>query len=117
LINTSGHVHDGGQNVQILADGNLSCNSIATYGGDPAYIQKPVAMGHSHGYGGAMKHISRMSICSGDLLNHWLVRPGQKWEIKASYDYKKDNGMVHSDGKQDHVMGISILYVEVKREK
>lgn len=62
-----------------------------------------------------MKHISKMSICSGGSLNQRYIKPGQKWEIQAYYDYKKDAGMVHSDGKQDHVMGISIQYVRVKR--
>jgi hypothetical protein len=56
-----------------------------------------------------------MSICSGGSLNQRYIKPGQKWEIQAYYDYKKDAGMVHSDGKQDHVMGISIQYVRVKR--
>jgi hypothetical protein len=115
LINASGHLHDGGQHVQVLVEGKPSCKSVATYGGDPAYIQKPSMGGHSHGHGGAMKHISSMTICSGDSLHQRSVRLGQKWEIQGYYDYKKDGGMMHSDGKQDHVMAISIQYVEVKR--
>jgi hypothetical protein len=103
--------------VQVLVDGKPSCKSVATYGGDPEYIQKPSAGEHSHGHGGVMKHISRMTICSRDSLHHRSVKRGQKWEIKGYYDYKKDGGMVHSDGKQDHVMAISIQYLEIKREK
>jgi hypothetical protein len=41
--------------------------------------------------------------------------PGQKWTIRAYYDYQKNDGVVHSGGKQDHVMAIVIVYVEVPR--
>jgi hypothetical protein len=113
MIHTAGHLHDGGQNVQILVDGQISCDSAATYGGSPEYIEKPSASGHSHGHGGSMKHISKMSQCFGDSLRYQSVQPGQKWELRALYDYKKNNGMVHADGKQDHVMGIAIAWVQV----
>jgi hypothetical protein len=101
--------------VRIFIDGKPVCNSVATYGGDPAYVQKPSAGGHSHGHGGVMEHISRMTICSGASLGQRLVKRGQNWEIRGYYDYKKSAGMVHSDGKQDHVMAISIQYIQVKQ--
>lgn len=38
LIGVGSHVHDGGDHVEILADDQVACNSVATYGGDPAFI-------------------------------------------------------------------------------
>jgi hypothetical protein len=41
------------------------------------------------------------------------IQPGQIWSIKAHYEYDKNNGVVHSSGKRDHVMVIAIMYVEL----
>jgi hypothetical protein len=113
MVLTAGHLHDGGQNVQILVDGKPTCTSAATYGGSPEYMEKPSTSSHSHGSGGAIKHISKMDQCFGDLLPYQSIVPGQKLELRALYDYRKNNGMAHKDGKQDHVMGIAIVWVEV----
>lgn len=37
LVFAAGHVHDGGVNVNVLQNGKLICDSVATYGGDPAF--------------------------------------------------------------------------------
>jgi hypothetical protein len=86
------------------------CNSVATYGGSPEYVQKK-AMGHAHS---ATEHISKMSICGGNKLGVKELKKGQVWNLKAYYDYTKYKGMLHGDGKQSTVMGIAIMYVRVK---
>jgi hypothetical protein len=105
-MGAAGHLHDGGTNVQLLVDGKLACDSVATYGGSPEFIGKGMGGGH---HGGATAHISNMSFC---LLGRSFggqteVKVGQKWELNAVYDYNAHPGMSHEDGKQGNVMGKS----------
>lgn len=64
--------------------------------------------------GSATEHISKMSLCVGDALPVKKLQKGQKWKLRAEYDYNKNKGMLHEKGKQATVMGISIMYVRVK---
>lgn len=54
-----------------------------------------------------------MSRCTSQTFTNKQVKVGQKWGIRAYYDYEKHGGMMH-DGVQDKVMGIAIMYVRVK---
>jgi hypothetical protein len=42
------------------------------------------------------------------------MKKGQVWRLQADYDFKKSNGMVHSDGSLDEVMGLSVLFIRTK---
>lgn len=65
----------------------------------------------------AVKHVSKMSLCVGDkFLDKKLVK-GQKWRLRVEYDYAKDKGMTHTNGKQSNVMGIAIMYVRIPNKK
>jgi hypothetical protein len=105
-----GHVHDGGTNVRIEVDGKPICNSVASYGGSPEFVQRNQPAGGHHG--GAKEHLSGMTFCTS---SHGLglsdVKKGQRWVLKADYDYGKFKGMTNKSGKQDTVMGIAIMYV------
>jgi hypothetical protein len=107
IMGAAGHLHDGGTNVQLLVNDKLVCDSKATYGGSPEFIGK--GMGDHHG--GSSPHISNMSICLAGRGFEGVteVKKGQKWDLKALYDYSIYPGMSHGEGKQDNVMG--------KREK
>jgi hypothetical protein len=110
-----GHVHDGGTNVRIEVDGKQICNSVASYGSNPEFVQKSLpAGGHSHG--GATEHVSGMTMCTkGGGLGLSDIKEGQRWVLKADYDYKKFKGMTNKSRKQDTIMGIAVMYVGLKR--
>jgi hypothetical protein len=91
-------------------DGVRACNSEASYGGSAEYVAK-VSM-HP---GSATEHISKMSVCAEDRLPVKKLQKGQKWKLRAEYDYNKNKGMIHEGGKQSTVMGISIMYVRLKK--
>jgi hypothetical protein len=110
VIGAAGHLHDGGQRVTLTVDGKKVCSSDATYGGSPEYIQKTSMHTNS-----ALEHISKMSLCVGPKFELAEMKKGQKWNLKAEYDYTKNKGMIHGDGKQSTVMGIAIMYVRVKK--
>jgi hypothetical protein len=114
VIGMGGHLHDGGTNVRVLVDEKLTCDSVASYGGSPEFMQKTLLAG-AHSHGGAMEHISKMTMCTpGNGLGVPEVKKGQKWVLKADYDYEKFKGMTNNRGKQDTIMGIAIMYVGLK---
>jgi hypothetical protein len=82
-------LHDGGVNVELLVDGQVACDSGATYGGSPEFFNKN-PMGHPDS---ATEHISKMTICQGDTFKYKELKPGQKWVLKAYYDYSKFKGV------------------------
>jgi len=109
IISAGGHLHDGGQRVILEVDGKLACNSEASYGGSPEYVQQKAM--HT---GSATEHISKMTLCVKDKFKVKKLVKGQQWKLRAEYDYNKNKGMMHGDGKQSTVMGIAIMFVRVK---
>jgi hypothetical protein len=109
VMAVAGHLHDGGERVLLEVDGKLACNSEASYGGSPEFISRS-----AHG-GGTTVHISQMSTCVGDTMLVNKVTKGQKWQLRADYNYEKNSGNHHGDGKQANVMGIAIMFVKVKK--
>ncbi|KAF2435222.1 hypothetical protein EJ08DRAFT_730321 [Tothia fuscella] len=110
VVGSAGHMHDGGDHLTLDVSGTgVVCDSVASYGGSAEYTSK--AMGHAHS---ATAHISKMSICMGNALKVKQLNKGQVWTLKAYYDYNKNKGMLHGDGKQATVMGIAIMYVRVR---
>jgi hypothetical protein len=100
LLGIGGHLHDGGTNLTIHKNGQLVCDSVATYGGRPEYIEGPGA-----GMPG-MAHISEMKRCQGTAAAPVTsIVVGDKIRLTANYDTTKH--MVHGD---EPVMGIAIGY-------
>jgi hypothetical protein len=89
------HVHDGGTHLTLDVDGKLVCDSVATYGtGSGGMAMAGGAMaGGSHAEGGKAasggkgEHITSMSACFDDKLGVKELKKGQKWNMKAFYDY------------------------------
>jgi Stress up-regulated Nod 19 len=109
IVGMAGHLHDGGQNVTIYVDNKLICTSAATYGSEPEFISP-----HAMVPGSAVSHISKMNLCINDNLGLKELKKGQRWVLKADYDYDKDKGDLHDNGKQESIMGIAIMYVKEK---
>jgi hypothetical protein len=82
IISTGGHLHDGGESVQLWQNGKQICDSVATYGGSPAYIQRV------GGDMGSMPHISSMVTC------HMVgqVKKGDSMSITANYNFNHRMG-------------------------
>lgn len=116
VVGAIGHLHDGGDKTQLLVDGKLTCDNGASYGGKPEFVNAPMdgAMAGGHSHGGATKHISDMTICHGKSVPYPHMRKGQKWQLKAFYDFDKNPGMKHENGAWDEVMGIEIMFVRRK---
>jgi hypothetical protein len=108
IIGAAGHLHDGGTNVKLSIDGQQVCDSVATYGGSPEFTSPKTSGGGHHG--GATQHISKMSTCvaGSESFKATQVKVGQKWDLTALYDYSKNDGMKHENGKQDNIMGIAL---------
>jgi hypothetical protein len=101
LLNTLGHMHDGGQHLEIYANDKLVCDSVATYGGDPLYVTAEGADKNDH--------ISKMGLCQ----KFAELKKGDKLHLKAYYDFEKHSGLRNLKGKLSGVMGISVVFVEV----
>jgi hypothetical protein len=76
IVRIGGHIHDGGQNIEIRNDttGQVICNSVAGYGESPLYLDH-------HGEG----HISSMSKCTPTGAAA-TVANGQNVTIRGHYD-------------------------------
>jgi hypothetical protein len=81
---TVGHLHTGGTSVKIYKNGQLLCNTLASYGGTPRYIERSNGMQGATG----MKHISRMSGCS----NLGRFEKGDIFYLTADYDFVNHPG-------------------------
>ena len=102
LLNTVGHMHDGGLEVQITVNGKSVCSSKAEYNTSPDYISDPKS-----------KHISRYTPCIaiGD------IKKGDKLALSAGYDFDTYPPLYDKVGQKSHVMGIAMLFVAVKPQK
>lgn len=78
-------------------------------------------MGGGHGHMGG-QHIIAMSICADNKAGIKDIpispvgikdlRKGQKWVLRAYYDYKQHPGMQTASGSMENVMGIAIMYAK-----
>jgi hypothetical protein len=150
ILEAGGHIHDGGTQIDLIADGKNVCKSTAVYGtnkeimdraraiargqvpGLPAGIEGGLtpaarAEGHSAGHHG-VKHIMSMGICSDSNkpLNGMPIVPfgikrvkkGQRWVLRATYDYKAHPGMTKGNtGGMQSVMGIAIMFVKTDTKR
>ncbi|KAF1981070.1 hypothetical protein K402DRAFT_343168, partial [Aulographum hederae CBS 113979] len=99
---TAGHLHDGGTRLQLQRNGESVCDSTATYGGDPGYVDGTAMPGMD---GMKMEHISHMQTC--DVPT---VKAGDVFEVQAFYNFTGRPGMVNDDGTLSPVMGIGMMY-------
>jgi hypothetical protein len=103
LIGIGGHIHDGGTHLTVEQNGRMVCDSVATYGGDPAFIEGPVSI-HMPG----MAHISSMTTCQGTReAPIATVKAGDQMKITAHYDSN-----AHMQMGDEPVMGIAVGYVD-----
>jgi hypothetical protein len=120
VLSLGGHLHDGGSHLEVMATNSSSvCTSEAKYAENFKYVFKDFAntamMGGDHV---AEKHISSMSWCghSNALPKVKTLKKDQSWMLKGNYDYDRFEGNKDRNGKQDHIMAISIVYVAVSPE-
>jgi hypothetical protein len=127
VINTVGHLHDGGQRLTVSKNGRQVCDSVASYGGSPEFKNSGKQVGgHSHkrrevsrrdgAPKAATEHISFMTMCEKNSFLDKKMNKGEQWSIKAYYDYKQNAGVLHDNAAQDDVMGIALMYVKVPRK-
>jgi len=107
LLNTVGHMHDGGVRVDILQNGKAVCKSSAVYDGKPDYI--PSAKAIEQG-AAKMNHISSYTPCN-DI---GALKKGDKLSLTASYDFAKWKPAVNKIGAESDVMGVAMVFVDVK---
>jgi hypothetical protein len=108
LLNTVGHMHDGGLEVQILRNKAAVCTSKASY--DAAgYVpsEKTIKDGATK-----MSHISSYSPC----IAIGEIKKGDQLTLSASYDFNKYKAALNKVGKVSHVMGVAMVFVEFKQK-
>jgi hypothetical protein len=108
LLNTVGHMHDGGVAVNILQNKKSICDSKAGYDETPGYIPGAKALA-----AGAIKmsHISSYSPCN--AIGE--IKKGDKLALTASYDFQKWKPSLNKKGEDSDVMGVAMLFVDVKK--
>ena len=112
LIGIGGHLHDGGVNLEVTKNGQLICDSRATYGGKPEYIEGPTSLEMP-----GMAHLSEMSRCQGTReAPVTSIAVGDRIAIAANYDMTPTGpgGHMHEGEMAPHpVMGIAIGYLDL----
>jgi len=105
-----GHLHDGGTHLTYDNGGQQFCDTRASYGTTPDYVDPPGGMaGMDHGdgmdHGGGATHISEMTKCpTGSSL-----RSGDVLRLTGYYDDAVHNEMSHN-GRLHPVMALGLLY-------
>lgn len=134
ILGAGGHLHDGGTHLTLSVDGDLVCDSVATYGvGGKGGMGGMSGMsgggmgagggmsgmgageeGHSHEEeeGAETEHIVRMSGCPGPSMGSGRLEKGQKWSLKGYYDFAAHPPMGHGGGQLEPVMGIAMMFVK-----
>jgi len=111
LLETYGHVHDGGTHTIWYVNGKPACNSTQLYGRKPGFTEKADAgMGGGvagmAGMSGAMAHISDSSVC----MDFGEVKRGDKVYLEAFYNTNLHPLMIEN-GKAERLMGINRVYI------
>lgn len=108
----AGHLHDGGENLEIMKNGQPYCNSVAKYGESAGYISGMPAMPGMN-MGGSMpramstSHISSMSGCSAQEP----IKPGDRWSVRANYNLTEHAPMMEQENIPAPIMGIGFMYI------
>jgi hypothetical protein len=79
ILDSIGHLHDGGTQIDILASGsNALCKSKAVYADRPEYVYREVGMA-MHGDKVAKDHISSMANCGPNDVGVTSMKKSQSW--------------------------------------
>jgi hypothetical protein len=115
LIESAGHMHDGGNDVQLYKNGNPTpiCTNKMLYGHRrPGFLPMPKDIVMS-GMGAQSNepdvHISDSGLC----YNFGEIKKGDKLQITAHYD-QIAHPQFSRKGVQDPIMGISMVFVGQK---
>jgi hypothetical protein len=103
LITIMGHQHDGGTNIALTRGDQVLCDSVATYGGDPAFREGPGSQLMP-----GMDHISKQSSCQGSRAAPVAVF-GAADTVRATAHYDAD---AHMQMGTEPVMGIMVAYLD-----
>jgi hypothetical protein len=120
LVATVGHLHDGGQSVDIFLNDKQVCHSTAKYAAGPASTggMGGKSMGGKGmqrrdevpgSYEAGAKHLAGMDICT--MLTP--IKKGDKIRLVANYDLTSQSGMKNNKGELDEVMGMAGIVMAV----
>jgi hypothetical protein len=116
IIDSVGHLHDGGIQIDIMAtDTTPLCRSRAVYSTKPEYVYRDTGMA-MHGDKVAKDHISTMNGCGPKDTQVQRMSKDQKWWIKGSYDYSQRSANLEGGGPSE-VMAIALVLVTVPAGK
>jgi hypothetical protein len=129
ILQAAGHLHDGGENVLIIQNGEVFCDSKAKY--------EIGATSHSHNHGGKggggkmgampaqkrqlrggnysntdIPHISELGRC--DYTKGRPLRPGDGLYIQANYDLTAHPAVKNGNGSVDMIMGMAGVLIASK---
>jgi hypothetical protein len=115
IVLMGGHLHDGGELLEVTQNGKSICDFKPTYGATPGYIDMiPMNMSSMPnipaGMSMSMTHISNITTCT----NVGNFNSGDSFGIQADYNITDHAPMLGSNGTIEPVMGISILYVKTE---
>jgi len=111
IIDSIGHLHDGGVKIDILAGGSPLCRSKPIYSGRSDYVFKDTSMA-MHGDKISRDHISSMEGCGPKDIKIPQMTRTQTWLAKGNYDYNKRAANIEG-GKPSEIMAIAIILVAV----
>lgn len=109
IVDSMGHLHDGGIDIDITTHGKPLCKAVATYAGSPEYVYREVAM-EMHGDKVAKEHISAMPGCGSKNIAITHMKRDQSWITRGKYDYTQRAANLEA-GSPSEVMAISIIIV------
>ena len=98
MSHSGGHVHDGGDRVEMLVNGEVVCESKAKYGGEGKIKGEWATIGEM---GFCEKPVS---VKKGDILN-----------IQAHYDFDAHPARMHAHGGQAEQMGLANFSLAKKK--
>jgi hypothetical protein len=113
IVFMGGHLHDGGELLEVTQNGKSICDFKPTYGATAGYIDMmPTNMSSMPnmpaGMSMAMTHVSNITTCT-KVGN---FNTGDSFGIQADYNITDHAPMLGANGTIEPVMGISILYIK-----
>jgi hypothetical protein len=103
VVSISGHMHNGGTHLRYYQNGQVLCDSKATY--DPknvAYIERANGLqGHN-----GMEHIAEMSSC----VMPGRLKKGDIIHVEAEYDFANHMGDTTNKGQPGDIMGLGVMF-------
>jgi hypothetical protein len=104
VISYVGHMHDGAVGVSVAHENVTFCDSVATYGGNPLFIEPPQTPG-----GKPVPSISNQSQC----LPHLKFKKGDDFTITGRFDATQHPYLLDGKGKPQDVMAMSIMCMAI----